>query len=94
MARKPSGLEEHAELARRIHRWPALRNMPGDERAYQFAHAVQKLHYDILSNTVEIDAGLEDLAPLIQQIKKVKGGGGLFDEARNLAQSIEVLRAR
>lgn len=94
MARKATGLEEPLELARRINRWPALRNEPGDERAYELANAVQKLHGDVLHNTEEIAAGLEKLAPLLEQVKGVRGGGGLFAEAKDLVRRLEALRPR
>ena len=92
LSRKSTGLEESAELARRINRWPALRNVPGDEKAYELARAVQKLHRDVQNNTVEIEAGLEEIEPLIRQIMKIKGGGPLFDETRDLATQIGTLQ--
>lgn len=92
MARKPTGLEEPADLARRINRWPALRNVPGDEKAYDLARAVQKLHSDVLSKTVEIETGLEEIEPLIEQVMKIEGGGTLFDEARDLATQLGTLQ--
>ncbi len=94
MARKETGLEEPAELARRINRWPALRNEPGDERAYELAHAVQKLRNEVMNNTEEIGPGLDKLAPLLEEIKQVRGGGGLFDEAQDLARRLEALRGK
>ncbi len=94
MARKQTGLEGPAELARRMNRWPALRDEPGDEKAYQFAQAVLLLHDEVGSKTTELDEGLDRLAPLFREIEETKGGGGLFDEARGLARSLELLRSR
>ena len=92
MATKVTGLEGAAESARVIHRWLALRSKPGDEKAYEFANAVIKLHDDVRRNAVEIAAGLKDIAPLAQQIEETSGGGGLFTEARALARDIQSMR--
>ena len=94
MTRKPTGLEPSVELSRRIHRWPALRNEPGDEKVYELARAVRKLQEDVLGNTVEIEVGLNDLAPLIREIRETKGGGGLFAEGRELASQLEALQGK
>jgi hypothetical protein len=92
MARKSTGLEEATEAARLMFRWPALRNKEGDEIAYELATAVQKLHADVQRNVMDLEVGLEEIAPLMDQILSSKGGGGLFAEARKLAESLQTLR--
>lgn len=94
MTKRATGLEEVDELARLILRWPALRSKPGDELAYEFANAVRKLHSEVRQDIVEIECGLKDISPLIEQIEKKQRGDGLFDEARALAGRLEAMKAR
>lgn len=92
MTKRATGLEEVDELARLILRWPALRSIPGDEVAYEFARAVRELHSNVRQDIVEIECGLKDISPLIEQIVTKQDGGRLFDEARALARRLEAMK--
>ena len=93
MMRKTTELEEVNELARRIMRWPALRDEPGDERAYELARAVLRLYRDVQSGVAAVSPGLRRMRPLIRSVAETTNGGGLFEEARGLARLLEILRA-